>query len=408
LIHPPLRRWPVLVILLTLSTVVTGCASSRPGFAGSSWPGILTTDDTIYVAFATQVYAIDRDSGEQLWAFPPEPSSQMTFFAPPVLGEGVLVVGDYNGVLYGLDPTNGRKSWDFAPTNEARFLGLLRYSQFGRFVAGALIEGDTVYVGSADGNLYALDVRSGEEKWRFRAGNEIWSTPLLADGTLYITSLDHHLYAIDPTNGDEVWHYEAGGAIASTPVMHDGTLYFAAFDNLVYALDAQTQEVVWTYPTENWVFSSPAFTDGRLIVADLNGNVYCLMAESGEVCWQFKTEAETPMVGPPPVAPVVGPPVIVGDAVYFTSGDKSKNIYANIYALDLESGEERAKITVENKFTNRFIFFTTGTSERGVPLYAPPVPLGDLILIGFNQGNFILRAYSPETWQAEWSFPPGE
>jgi outer membrane protein assembly factor BamB len=387
---PPLRRWPVLVILLTLSAVVAGCASSRPGFAGSSWPGILTTDDTIYAAFATQVYAVDRDNGEQLWAFPPEPSSRVTFFAPPALGEGVLVAGDYNGVLYGLDPESGRLSWTFAPTNESRFLGLLKYSQFGRFVAGALIEGDTVYVGSTDGNLYALDVGSGEEKWRFRAGNEIWSTPLLADGTLYITSLDHHLYAIDPTNGDELWHYGAGGAIVGTPAMHDGTLYFAAFDSLVYALDAQTQETIWTHPTENWVFGSPTFTDDRLIVADLNGNVYCLMAARGEECWHFATEG-----------PVVGTPAVVGGTVYVTSGD------AHIYALDLESGKESAKITVENEFTSRFLFFQTGTPERQSPLYTPPVQLGDLILIGLHQGNDILRAYDPDTWRAEWSFRPG-
>jgi outer membrane protein assembly factor BamB len=390
LLHLPSRRWLVPATLLILSAVVAGCAGSRPALTGASWPGILTADDTIYAAFATQVYAVDRDSGEQLWVFPSEPNSQATFYAPPALGEGVLVVSDYNGGLYGLDPEDGSLLWTFAPMNESLFLGLLKYRQFARFVAGALIEGDTVYVGGADGNLYALDVGSGEEKWRFRAGNEIWSTPLLDDGTLYITSLDHRLYAIDPANGDELWNYEAGGAIVSTPAMHDGTLYFAAFDSLVYALDAQTQETVWTHPTENWVFGSPTFTDDRLIVADLNGNVYCLIAASGEECWHFATEG-----------PVVGTPAVVGDTVYITSGD------AHIYALALESGQETAKITVESEFTSRFLIFQTGTSDREVPLYTPAVPLGDLILIGLHQGNDILRAYDPATWRAEWSFRPG-
>jgi len=54
----------------------------------------------------------------------------------------------------------------------------------------------TVYVGSDDSNLYAINP-DGSEKWRVTTGGEVRSSPAIgSDGTIYVGSHDGRLYAI--------------------------------------------------------------------------------------------------------------------------------------------------------------------------------------------------------------------
>ena len=65
-------------------------------------------------------------------------------------------------------------------------------------VSSAAVAADgTVYVGSLDANLYALDGGTGEIKWKYATGDKMCTPPLVGpDGTVFIGSLDGWLYAI--------------------------------------------------------------------------------------------------------------------------------------------------------------------------------------------------------------------
>ena len=55
----------------------------------------------------------------------------------------------------------------------------------------------TVYVGSYDKKLYAINGKSGVKLWEFNTGNQVNSSPAIgSDGTVYVGSFDKKLYAI--------------------------------------------------------------------------------------------------------------------------------------------------------------------------------------------------------------------
>ena len=55
----------------------------------------------------------------------------------------------------------------------------------------------TVYVGSWDKKLYAINGKSGVKLWEFETGSSVWSSPAIgSDGTVYVGSSDKKLYAI--------------------------------------------------------------------------------------------------------------------------------------------------------------------------------------------------------------------
>ena len=41
-----------------------------------------------------------------------------------------------------------------------------------------------------------MDIRSGQEKWKFKTGGEIESSPAISDGVVYFGSFDSYLYAV--------------------------------------------------------------------------------------------------------------------------------------------------------------------------------------------------------------------
>ncbi len=165
----------------------------------------------------------------------------------------------------------------------------------------------TVYIGSDDGNLYAIDPETGLEKWRFLTGAEIQSSPAVGtDGTIYFGSLDNIFYALKP-NGIVKWSYNIGDFVFSSPAIsaNGRAVYVGASDNTIYAFNASSGTLKWKISTEGKIVSSPAIGNDGLedvvYVGSLDRNIYALAADNGQIKWKFKTNTEvygSPAVGP--------------------------------------------------------------------------------------------------------------
>jgi outer membrane protein assembly factor BamB len=92
-----------------------------------------------------------------------------------------------------------------------------------------------VYMGSADGILYALDAATGEERWRFATDVVFTSSPAVSQETVFAAS-GQSLYALDAGTGIERWRFETSDVLASSPAIAGGLVYIGSWDGAVYAM----------------------------------------------------------------------------------------------------------------------------------------------------------------------------
>src|SRR5262249_5432234 len=138
----------------------------------------------------------------------------------------------------------------------------------------------TIYVGSDDGNLYALSA-SGQLKWKFTTQNSsiIRSSPAIgSDGTIYFGSEGGKsfggVYALNP-NGTQQWFYSARFDIDSAPAIgSDGTIYIGTAGWTMLAISS-SGTLKWSTTFGSYVVSSPAIgSDGTIYIGCDDGKLY--------------------------------------------------------------------------------------------------------------------------------------
>lgn len=124
-------------------------------------------------------------------------------------------------------------------------------------------------------------------KWKYTAGNKIYSSPKINNNTVYFGSWDTYIYALN-LDGTLKWKYATGGPILSSPAFAtDGTIYVNGTDNYVYALNPNGT-LKWKYSGVGAVRSSPAVSpiDGTIYVNDDNGHLRAISATGIQV-WSY-------------------------------------------------------------------------------------------------------------------------
>ena len=170
-----------------------------------------------------------------------------------IADDGTTYWGSLDLFVYALD-RNGKQVWR-SPT-----LGFIISSP------ALSNDGSTLYIGSFDGQLHALDAKTGAPKWSFQTGDHIYSSPAPEEDAnstvkaLYIASTDGGVYKVDP-NGNQVWQYDTGDAVRSSPVLGlvpDGRgriVYVGSSNGTLFALDDAAGKRRWStarHATRRW------------------------------------------------------------------------------------------------------------------------------------------------------------
>jgi len=219
--------------------------------------------------------ASGKKPGTLLWEF--ETAGEV-HSSPAIGSDGTIYVGSKDGKVYALNGQSGAKKWEFTTG--------------GYVYSSPTIGSDgTIYVGSSDNKIYSLDGATGVRKWEFTTGVDIQSSPAIgADDTVYVGSYDGKVYALNGKSGVKKWEFETGGHVHSSPAIgSDGTVYVGSKDQRVYALDGKTGAKKWEFETGDWVLSSPALgSDATLYAGGGQKKVYALDGATGVKIWEFR------------------------------------------------------------------------------------------------------------------------
>jgi outer membrane protein assembly factor BamB len=196
----------------------------------------------------------------------------------------------------------------------------------GPIFARAADHGHHVYLGNADGVMFAVDTRSAAVDWRFVAGRPIHGEATVTDAAVFFASDNGWLYRLNRADGKQVWRYDLGDARVQRvppnpfvfdydhrsprPVLHDGVLYVGAGDGGFHAVDAATGERLWRFEADDKVRADAAVDGTWVVFGTLGGSVFGLDRATGQQRWRFK--AAGPVTGTPVFA-APGGPLIVGD-----------------------------------------------------------------------------------------------
>ena len=87
-------------------------------------------------------------------------------------------------------------------------------------------------------------VRTGNPIWEFETGGWVYPSPAIgSDGTVYVGSWDNKLYAINGKTGVKLWEFETGSVVwfSSPAISSDGTVYVGSYDKKLYAIKTDSK-----------------------------------------------------------------------------------------------------------------------------------------------------------------------
>lgn len=312
----------------------------------------------------------------------------------------------------------------------------------GQVISSPAVVGATIYAGSTDGNLYALDRESGTLKWKFEAKSRIASSPAVSGGLVYFGAYNGVFYAVDAATGQQKWKFQTGGerrfaaphlhgstpaaesmpdpwdCYLSSPVVWRGVVYFGSGDGHIYALDAASGVLNWKFKTGDVVHASPAIASGTVFVGSWDSNFYALDAATGKEKWRFKTGDD------PDIHNQVGiqsSAAVMDGVVYFGCRD------SNLYALDAATGQKKWAFPTNGSWvitspavkdgkvyfatSDSGLFYELDTKSGGVvfslkfqgwPTFSSPAIAGSMLYVGSTAGR--LNAINLESQKIAWTF----
>jgi len=196
-----------------------------------------------------EVYAVDALTGQLVWQFQTQKTSQdadvgagPTIAPPGVNGfaDGVVYVAGKDRILYALNLRTGAEIWELSFTKDSPGVG-------GATRSTAALLNNTLYVGYGNG-LYSVDAVTGSVNWKTNSMNpanwdgstEVIASPAMTGSAspggrvLFFSDMSGKFRAVD-TTGSQLFSYSTGGFIYGSPVIANGHVYTTSSDGFLYA-----------------------------------------------------------------------------------------------------------------------------------------------------------------------------
>ena len=281
----------------------------RPLLNGIEAGGVLQKDKLLVGASDGQFYSISVNTGDIQWSFP----TRIETISEPSLEENLVIFLSGANTLYALDIDSGKQVWLYT-RQDTQAISVRGGSK-------PAVKAGTAYVGFADGAVVALNSKTGALKWerqlnRNKRFRDVDSDPLIDGEFLFVSSFDNAIYCLRSATGEVVWKSEKGAF--GTPLMVGDTVYFASTGGESQALDRSSGKKKWAFPIEDGIATGARTYKGLLVFGESRGDLHFLDAVTGNPVGHFS-----------PGKGIMSTPVVdeKSDRIYFISGE------ANVYAV---------------------------------------------------------------------------
>lgn len=338
----------------------------------------------------------------------------------PTMGYDLLFAASRQGEITAFEPLTGKEVWsrDFATYPNDGYLSFISNlwsdGVSAKISGGLTVAYESVFFGTEDGDVYAIDAKTGETKWRVKIKGEVIAAPAVDEGVLVVNTGSGVLFALDTVSGEELWTYESdvpalslrgisppsaanGGALVGTatgklavvllrsgqvaweqtisapsgateldrivdidsqPLVLGGTIFTVSFDGTLAAVEMRTGRVIWKREYKS--YRSISVSGNRLFVVDTNSHVYSLDRRNGVEQWSQNALNRRVLTAVEPVGE------------YLVAGDK----YGFLHWFNQSDGKIVARMDI-------------GGDDEDEAIYTTPVAKDNVIYTMTREGELV-------------------
>ncbi len=346
----------------------------------------------------------------------------------PALAYDKVFAASRQGIVAAFDEQSGKQVWerDFAQYDTDGYLSFI-YNLWSdgisaKISGGLSVSYEKVYFGTENGEVFALDVNTGETVWETKVHGEVIAAPAIDQNVVLVNTGAGTLFALDATTGEALWNFESdvpalslrgvstpaaagGGAIVGTatgklvvniiangqvaweqtvsapagatelerivdidsqPLIVGGNVYIVSFDGTLASVELRSGRLIWKREYKS--YRNLAVDGNTLFVTDVNSNVYAIDRRNGVEMWSQGSLKKRHLTAPEPVPGYI----VVGDD------------FGVLHWLDKDDGTIAARLDLGGNDTDEGIYdapVAKGnrlyTLTREGELFAIEFPLGE-------------------------------
>ncbi|MDU6412453.1 MAG: outer membrane protein assembly factor BamB [Yersiniaceae bacterium] len=293
--------------------------SEKTGFFSSNRSallsgGVTASGNHVYVGSERAVvYALNSDDGSVAW----QTSVAGEAVSRPVVSDGLVLVHTSNGMLQGLSETDGKVQWTV--NLDMPSLSLRGESAPTAAFGAAIVGGD-------NGRVSAVLMKEGQMIWQQRISqpsgateidrlNDVDTTPVVVEGVVYALGYNGNLTALDLRSGQIIWKREVGSV--SDFIVDAGRIFVVDQNDRVIALNTQGGVSLWRQSDLlHRNLTAPVLYNGYLVVGDSEGYLHWLNTDDGRFVAQQKVDSSG----------FLSAPIVASDKLLIQA--KSGDVYA--------------------------------------------------------------------------------